>query len=87
MESSEKTLWIGPKLVDCVGVAPMKCMQIKESEEGEWQNFYDQIQGFDYEPGFNYKIVVSVSEREDPPADGSSLIYTLIEQVEKIKLH
>lgn len=29
---NEKTIIIGPKLEDCVGVAPMKCMQVKEGK-------------------------------------------------------
>ena len=27
---AEKTLYVGPYLVDCVGVAPQKCMLVKE---------------------------------------------------------
>jgi len=50
--------------VDCTGVRPMQCLLIQEGEnmvEGEWQNFYAQIDGFDYEPGFIYKLRVEFS--------------------------
>ncbi len=83
MAQEEKTLWIGPQLMDCVGVAPMKCMQVKESEDGEWTLFYSQIDGFDYEEGYNYTVRVSVTERENVPADASSLEYSLIELISK----
>lgn len=83
MAQEEKTLWISSQKVDCVGVAPMKCMQVKEAEDAEWTLFYDQIVGFDYEEGFNYKVRVNVTERENPPADASSLVYTLVEVVSK----
>lgn len=74
-----KIIFVGPILVDCVGVGPQKCMLIKEDQNSEWQNFYDKIDGFDYTEGHSYKIVIQVSEIENPPADSSSLKYKLVE--------
>ena len=76
-------LWIGPELVECEGVAPMMCMQVAESEDGEYEYFYDEIAGFDYREGTTYVIDVEITEVEDPPADASSLQYTLVEIVEE----
>ncbi|WP_420629039.1 META domain-containing protein [Candidatus Leptofilum sp.] len=78
-----KTLFVGPELVDCVGVAPQKCMQVKDSLDGEWTLFYDQIVGFEYEPGFEYELRVTETEIENPPADGSSIEVALVEIVSK----
>ena len=78
-----KTLFVGSELVDCVGVAPQKCMQVKESQDGEWTLFYDQIVGFEYEPGFEYELLVTEAEIENPPADSSSIEVTLVEVVSK----
>lgn len=75
-------LWIKPELADCVGVAPQKCMQVAESADGDYEFFYDQIVGFDYVEGTSYVIDVAIQPVENPPADGSSLLYTLIEIVE-----
>lgn len=77
------TLYVGPTLADCVGVAPQKCMQVKTSPDGEYQLFYDTIQGFDYEEGYDYEITVSRTEIENPPADASKYQYTLVEVVSK----
>lgn len=74
-------MWIEPELVECVGVAPMECMQVAYSEDGPTELFYDSIEGFTFEPGTSSVIDVRVSEVEDPPADGSSLTYTLVEVV------
>ena len=74
-------LWIGPDLVDCVGVAPQTCMLISESEDGEQELFYDQIEGFTHEAGTSYVIDVEITEVDDPPADASSLAYRLVEVV------
>jgi len=78
--------WVNSYTVDCVGVSPMKCLQIQKGEnmvEGEWQNFYSQIEGFDYEPGYIYKIRVNEEVMENVPADASSVQYKLIEVLEK----
>ncbi len=77
-ESVEKTVYVGAELVDCVGVAPQKCMLIKENPDDEYTFFYDQIQGFDYEEGYEYELVISEGRVENPPADASSLKWTLV---------
>ena len=82
-QAEMKTLYVGSELVDCVGVAPMECMQVREDPSGEWQLFYDQIEGFTFEPGFTYELRVNVATIANPPADGSSLKYTLVEVVNK----
>ncbi len=76
-------LWIGPERVECEGVAPMMCLQVAKSEDGDYQLFYDTIEGFDYQEGTSYVIDVSITEVENPPADSSSLQYTLVEIVEE----
>jgi heat shock protein HslJ len=81
--TEEKTVYVGPTLVDCVGVGPQKCMLLKENPEDEYSMFYDQIEGFDYKEGYEYKLQVQVETIPDPPADASSLRYTLIEVVSK----
>lgn len=82
-DGEEITLFVGPQLQACVGVAPMDCMQVKESPEGEWTLFYDQIEGFSFEPGFEYELRVNRMAVENPPADGSALRYELVGVVSK----
>ena len=78
-----KSVFIGPELVDCVGVGPQKCMLIRESTDSDWMNFYDKIDGFDFESGYKYVLKVKVSKVDNPPADASSLNYELIEIISK----
>ncbi|MCS3533148.1 DUF4377 domain-containing protein [Chryseobacterium sp. JUb7] len=82
---SEKTFIVGPQTADCTGVAPMKCLQVKETPTGEWTNFYTNIDGFTYEPGYEYVLKVKTEKIDNPPADGSSIKYTLVKQVSKTK--
>ena len=83
-DSTDTTrLWIGPERVECEGVAPMMCLQVAESEDGDYQLFHDTIEGFDYQEGTSYVIDVSITEVENPPADASSMQYTLIKIVKE----
>ncbi|HAJ34226.1 MAG TPA: heat-shock protein [Chloroflexi bacterium] len=79
----DKTLYIGPELVDCVGVGPMQCMMVKENPDDEYQLFYSEIEGFTFEPGYTYVVRVRVEPVANAPADASNLKYTLIEIVSK----
>jgi hypothetical protein len=82
---NEKTFIVGPETADCTGVAPMKCLQVKETQSGNWTNFYSNIEGFTYEPGYEYVLKVKTEKIANPPMDGSSIKYTLIKQVSKTK--
>ncbi len=79
--------WVNSYKVDCMGVGPMSCLLVRKGDApaDEWQNFYSLIQGFDYQPGYLYKL--KVREIELPPgqvpADGSSIRYDLVELLEK----
>ena len=77
-----KILYVDSKLVDCVGISPQQCMSIRENPDSDWQMFYDKIEGFDFQEGTQYKLEVMISNIENPPADNSSLKYTLIEILE-----
>jgi heat shock protein HslJ len=77
-EGEMKTVFVGPELVDCVGVAPQKCMLVKENPEDEYTLFYDQIEGFEYEEGYEYELVVQEEQVENPPADASSTRWVLV---------
>ncbi len=87
-KNNEFTYWVNSSKVDCMGVAPMKCLQVQKSEklsESAWESFFAPIEGFDFEPGYIYKL--RVKEEKIPldqvPADASSIKYTLVEVLEK----
>lgn len=82
-EGEVKTVYVGPELVDCVGVGPQKCMQVKSAPGDEYSMFYDTIEGFDFEPGYEYELLVREEQVENPPADASSLRWVLVSQLSK----
>lgn len=77
----EVTWFIGPTLVECVGVAPQTCLQVKQNPDDAYTLFYDTIQGFAFEEGYEYEIVVRIEPVANPPADASAYTYTLVELV------
>lgn len=80
-----KKLFINSALVDCVGVGPQKCMQVKENETDGWGLFYGSIENFTFEQGYIYEIMVVVSDVDNPPADSSSKKYMLVEILSRAK--
>jgi len=64
----------------------MECLEVRQSESADWQLFYSEIEGLNYEPGYLYRIKVR-EEKRDPeniPADASSIRYILVAVEEKI---
>ena len=73
-----RTLQVAPTRVECVGVGPMTCLQVRETADAPWTLMYAEIVGFDYEPGYHYAIRIKEEVVADPPADASALRRTLV---------
>ncbi|MDI1429377.1 DUF4377 domain-containing protein [Polyangium sorediatum] len=84
-KDGETTLFVHAERVDCMGVGPMRCMQVREAENKEWERFYDRIEGFSYEEGYAYELRVKREPVANPPADGSSERTLLVKIVSKKK--
>lgn len=80
-----KTIYVNSKMVDCTGVAPMRCLQYRETPDGDWKNWYSGIEGFNFEDGYFYTLEVKETKIANPPADGSSIKWTLVKEVKKEK--
>ncbi len=84
-QTNVKTLLVSSRKADCVGAAPTQCMQTREKADAPWTNFFGAIKGFEYQEGYFYEIKIKVTKIDNPPADGSSLAYELVELVKKVK--
>jgi len=85
-EENVHTYWVNSYQVACDGVGKMNCLLVQKAETtdpGNWTNFYSKIDGFDYEPGFIYKLKVREVPVENPPTDASSIKYELVKVLEK----
>lgn len=74
------TLTVMPFKQPCMGVGPMLCLQVIDSA-GVRMFFYDSIDGFTFRWGNPVTLSVRVDQVENPPADASSLRYTLADVV------
>lgn len=82
-ELDEMVIKVGPEKMECMGVAPMECLVV----DGEL--FYEDIEGFYFEAGFEYKLRVKKSlafgtdDPEQIPADASMYKYELVDILSK----
>lgn len=85
---TEKKMIISAETRPCqAGVMEKECMQIKNyPNQKKWSNFYENIEGFNYQKGTEYEIVVKEENVENPPADASSLKYTLVKIITQKKI-
>ena len=71
-------MFVKESKVPCQSAGPMECLQVKYDKDKEWQLFYDHIEGFNFEKGNRYEIMVTRTKRPEPiPADASSYQYKL----------
>ena len=77
--------------VDCEGVQIGKCLLVQEGDKigaDDWEYFYfeNSIEGFTFESGFIYEIMVRKTTIENPPADGSNVSYSFVRLISKIEV-
>lgn len=66
-------------------IADMQCLQVREvfyndtgiksGEPGEWQPLYEDIEGYEHQPGIRNVVRVYRYHRDPAPADASSIVY------------
>lgn len=56
---------------------------VKANDDTSWRAVYEGIEGFDYEPGYEYKLRIKAKQLADPPQDASSVRYSLLELISK----
>lgn len=72
-----------------IGNAPVMTLSIQQGNQigtDNWTPLYDQIIGFDYEPGYIYELLVTETDILNPPADGSTKAYRLNQLLSKTKV-
>lgn len=79
------TWYVNKKVEDCIGVVKTKCLQIKDSKDGAWKNFFGPIAGFEWKKDYYYIIEVERIRRPNPPADASAFEHRLVRIVKQTK--
>lgn len=82
-------LEVGPETKPCSHplIPDKQCLQVREvrfdenglrvGEPGEWQNFFDEIEGYTHQPGVRNVLRIDRYTRKDVPADASRYAYVL----------
>lgn len=84
-DGAKERLTVASETRDCYGVGIRQCMLVKHNAAEPWTFFYGNIEGFEYEPGYEYVLEVKTEKVENPPADASSLKYSLVKIVSREK--
>ena len=51
---------------------------VKANDDTSWRALYGGIEGFEYQPGYEYRLRIKAEQLPDPPQDGSSIRYTCL---------
>lgn len=71
-------------LFDAKRENPIEGMLIQERGSNHWECIHFQkIDGFTYEKGYDYELLVEKTTLANPPQDGSNVRYSLIKIIEK----
>lgn len=82
-------LEVGPETKPCSHplIPDKQCLQVREvrfdenglrvGEPGEWQNFFDEIEGYTHQPGVRNVLRIDRYTRANVPADASRYAYVL----------
>jgi heat shock protein HslJ len=57
-QAHERRLTIAPEPVPCADGTPGACLRVTDASGDAWITHLDQIEGFTYEPGFAYELLV-----------------------------
>lgn len=83
---NEYIYWVNSSKVPCDEVSDMQCLKVQKGDTlnyKNWQYFHSSIEGFDYQPGYIYKLIVHEEKIEKVSADTSSIKFTLAKILEK----
>ena len=72
------TLDIASQRLPCMGVFASECFQVRIRPDSQWTIFHASIEGFVFEPGYEYTLLVERRELNSPPQDSSRFTYRLI---------
>ena len=79
----QRTLEVQHYKAECSGLFAKLCLQVRESDGQNFRNLFTEPAGFDYEWGFEYRIVIEEKSVSPVPLDGSSIRRRLVRVLSK----
>ena len=82
-EAHERRLTVAAEPVPCADGTPGSCLQVTDAAGDSWITGLDEIDGFTYEPGFTYELLVEEASRAAQIEAATSPRLKLIEVVSR----
>ncbi len=83
---TKNEIWIvADRKAACTGVASTECLQVKRLNEETFGMIYQNVERFNYIPGYFYVVEVQRSTIINPPADASKYKYRLRKVLARVK--
>ena len=82
-EATTRFIYVAAFIKDCTGVAPMQCLQVRESKDQPWTLSHINIAGFEHVPGIEYRLRIKEDQVPHPAADTPSVTWYLDMVVEQ----
>jgi heat shock protein HslJ len=80
--AQEMTVYVASEMTRCKGMLEVQCYQMKDSPEKDYDIFVSSIDGFTFDEGYEYKLLVQKSYYENSPPN-SAPYYSLKKIVSK----
>ena len=81
------TLFVSAQTGSMTGMTGIahECMLVKQKGKDSWETWpFEGIIGFTYEKGYDYELLVRKTIYANPPADGHSYSFELIQVISKV---
>lgn len=87
-KSIQSVYWVNGKKTDCEGIGKKECLEIQKGEykyAQNWVAFSESIEGFNYEKGYIYKLLINEEQRtkNNTSADAVAKNYRLVRIIER----
>ncbi|MDX1804250.1 MAG: DUF4377 domain-containing protein [Alcanivorax sp.] len=76
-------LYVAPYPSACIGAGTMACLRVRDTADGNWRVFYGHIDGFDFQPGYDYTLRVKELAGDKGATDPDNKHYQLLSVEQK----
>ena len=80
--NGKKKIYIADRKIACKDILA-GCLQVKENTKDTWQNFTGILSGFDYQEGYEYKVLIEIPGKE--PFSPTRSNYKVLKVISKKK--
>lgn len=76
-------IYVADQEAPCTGVGQQFCLQVRRDPNASWELHYGGIEGFEFQSGYKYHLLIEQKPWDNPPADAPSVKWILVRQLSK----